>query len=88
MRVSILSVFFAALGISVAAFSADTGDAQGVYSGHVVWLKEPLFPADDRKGMAGKPKVDRLNPDSALRSRPIIGLAVLTGLHYAGSNPS
>lgn len=61
-------------------------NAQGVYSGQVVWLKEPTFPADDSRGMAGQPKVDRLNPDAALRSRPVMGLAILTGLHYAGNN--
>ncbi len=29
----------------------------GVYGGRIVWLKEPLFPAGDPGGMAGKPKV-------------------------------
>lgn len=61
-------------------------DAQGVYNGHVVWLKAPLFPADDSQGMAGKPKVDRLNPDPSLRTRPIIGLTMLAGFHYDGSH--
>ncbi|MGH8320511.1 MAG: DUF2147 domain-containing protein [Gammaproteobacteria bacterium] len=59
---------------------------QGVYNGRVVWLKVPLFPADDPQGMAGKPKVDRLNPDKALQTRPIMGLALLAGFHYAGNN--
>ncbi|MGH8127000.1 MAG: DUF2147 domain-containing protein [Gammaproteobacteria bacterium] len=58
----------------------------GVYNGHVVWLKAPLFPANAPNGMAGKPKVDRLNPDKSLRSRPIMGLTLLTGFHYAGGN--
>lgn len=40
--------------------------------GKIVWLKEPTY-AD------GKPKVDRKNPDSAMRNRQIIGLAILTG---------
>ncbi|MBS0431889.1 MAG: DUF2147 domain-containing protein [Proteobacteria bacterium] len=61
-------------------------NVQGVYGGQVVWLKEPRFPADDRQGMAGQPKVDRLNPDAALRNRPVMGLAILTGLHFAGGN--
>lgn len=62
-----------------------SGD-QGVYSGRVVWLKEPQFPAGDPGGMAGKPKVDRQNPDATLRNRPVMGLAVLTGLHFDGNN--
>ena len=49
-------------------------NAQGVYNGQVVWLKEPVFPADDNQGMAGQPKVDRLNPEAALRTRLVMGL--------------
>lgn len=61
-------------------------DAQGAFTGHVVWLKDPTFPAGDPGGMAGKPKLDRHNPDPALQGRPVKGMAVLTGLHYAGNN--
>ncbi|MGH8398120.1 MAG: DUF2147 domain-containing protein [Gammaproteobacteria bacterium] len=61
-------------------------NAHGAYNGRVIWLKAPLFPADDPQGMAGKPKVDRLNPDKDLRTRPIMGLALLAGFHYAGNN--
>jgi uncharacterized protein (DUF2147 family) len=57
----------------------------GVYDGTVVWLKEPNYPADD-KTMAGKPKVDRENPDKALQSRPIIGLLLIQGFKYAGDS--
>lgn len=57
-------------------------DSSGIFSGRVVWLKEPMFPANDSQGMAGKPKTDRLNPDAALRSRPIMGLTLLSDLHY------
>ena len=35
--------------------------AEGKYYGKIVWLKEPVYPADDKKGMAGKQKVDREN---------------------------
>jgi uncharacterized protein (DUF2147 family) len=31
--------------------------------GRVAWLREACFPADDREGMAGKPRTDRYNPD-------------------------
>ena len=47
--------------------------------GKVVWLRDAVYPADDRQGMAGKKKVDRENPDPKLRSTPILGLNVLKG---------
>lgn len=58
----------------------------GVYVGHIVWLKEPLYPADDPQGMADKPKVDRKNPDKTLQTRPIIGLPLVNGFHYADNS--
>ena len=57
-----------------------------VYDGRIVWLKEPLYPADDAQGMGGKPKVDRKNPDPALQTRPIIGLLLIQGFKYDGDN--
>ena len=51
-------------------------DAQEKLCGSIVWLKEPY---DD----AGQPKTDRNNPDPALRSRPIIGLPLLSGFAKA-----
>ena len=105
MRVLLLAVLLAFLGVATAAAAATPAngiagtwltndgtskvritESGGVYDGHVVWLKDPTFPADDAGGMAGKPKVDRQNPDPALRSRPVMGLAVLTGLRPAGAN--
>lgn len=98
MRTFVLGVFLAVLGVSAAVSAADTGEAingtwltadgtskvqisnaNGVVQGHVVWLKDP-------QGADGQPKVDRLNPDASLRGRPVMGLAVLTGFHYAGNN--
>lgn len=55
-----------------------------VYDGRIVWLKEPLYPADDAKGMAGQAKVDRENPDAALKTRPVIGLPLIQGFKYDG----
>ncbi len=43
--------------------------ADDMYSGSIVWLKEPLYPADD-KTLPGKPKVDRNNPDKAQQDSP------------------
>ena len=48
-----------------------------------MWLKEPLYPADDGGGMAGKPKVDRENPDPARRADPILGLRIVKGFAFA-----
>lgn len=54
------------------------------YYGRIIWLKEPFFPKDDNGGMAAQPKVDRENPNPALRDRPIIGLKIMEGFRYAG----
>jgi uncharacterized protein (DUF2147 family) len=47
-----------------------TRAGNGKFYGKVVWLKEPL--------KNGKPKVDELNADEKLRSRPRLGLPVLS----------
>jgi len=53
--------------------------------GKVVWLKNPNY-VNSKDGPVGTPKVDRKNPDPALRNRPIIGLQVIDGLAVAGEN--
>jgi uncharacterized protein (DUF2147 family) len=55
----------------VALAVADCGG--GSLCGRVVWLRTPR---DD----AGRPKRDAMNPDAALRDRPLCGVAVLDGL--------
>lgn len=45
------------------------------FFGKVIWLK---FPNDSK----GKPKTDVENPDPKLKSRPRLGLVVLTNLAY------
>ncbi len=59
---------------------------QGTYFGKIVWLKEPIYPADDRKGMTGKPKVDRENPDPARRTQPLVDLMLLRDFVFASNN--
>jgi uncharacterized protein (DUF2147 family) len=59
---------------------------QDTYCGKVIWLKQPNFSADDKRGMGGKPQVDRENPKPGLRSRPLVGLEIMSGLAYAGKN--
>jgi len=56
----------------------------GQYFGKFVALKEPLYPADDKAGLAGQVKVDRNNPDAAQHEQPIIGLVMLNNMQYAG----
>jgi len=54
--------------------------------GRVAWLREPNFPADDRKGMAGKPRIDRHNPQAELRTRGVLGLRIMEGFIRKGDN--
>lgn len=51
--------------------------------GKIVWLKVPNY-IDSKDGPVGKTKVDRKNPDPALRNRPILGLQVVKGLTAKG----
>lgn len=46
------------------------------FQGKIVWLIEPIDPATN------KPKTDTKHPNSALHSRPIIGLINLWGFSY------
>lgn len=56
------------------------------YCGRIVWLKEPLYPLDDKGGMGGKPLLDRENPLKELRSRPQLGLKIMAGYTFRGNN--
>ena len=56
------------------------------YCGEIVSLAKPNFPANDKLSMGGKPRIDRRNPDPALRNRPIAGLEFMTNFVYAGKN--
>jgi uncharacterized protein (DUF2147 family) len=47
-------------------------DCDDLLCGRIYWLNKPL-------SAGGQPKRDRLNPDAALRDRPLCGLTVLTG---------
>ena len=48
------------------------------YCGRISWLKEP-----DKDGKA---KVDENNPDTKLRSRPLLGLIILRGFMFDGED--
>jgi uncharacterized protein (DUF2147 family) len=60
--------------------------SNGQYCGKIIWLKEPNYPDNDPQGMSGKPKVDRENPDSSKRERPILGMNLVWGFTFSGGN--
>jgi uncharacterized protein (DUF2147 family) len=59
---------------------------EGRYCGKIILLKEPNYPADDPKGMAGKPKIDRENPEASKKERPILGMNIVWGFTHSGEN--
>ena len=58
----------------------------GHYCGKISWLKRPVYTPDDRDGVAGTPREDHKNPNPALRSRPLMGLQIMSGFNYGGGN--
>jgi len=56
------------------------------YCGAIAWLREPLYPPDDKDGMGGRPLLDRENPQKKLRSRPQLGLQIMAGYTFQGDN--
>jgi uncharacterized protein (DUF2147 family) len=52
----------------------------GGICGVIVGLKDPIDPA------TGKPQVDDKNPNPALKRRPMIGLALFSGMHPVAPN--
>ncbi len=48
------------------------------YEGRIVWLREP-------NDEAGKPKVDKNNPEEGLKTRPLLGLKILRDFDYKGN---
>lgn len=59
---------------------------QDKYCGRLVWLKDPDYPAGSKEGTPGTPKIDNNNPEPALRSRPVLGLSIMTDFGYVGDN--
>lgn len=83
----------AILGLWATAPGTENGQAHveivrngDVYSGRIVWLEKPTYPADDPGGMAGQARVDRNNPDAALRAKPIIGLTIVWDMVWDGGS--
>ncbi len=58
--------------------AVDVFECSGLVCGKIVWLLRPRTPA-------GRPDVDRLNPDPTLRHRPLCGLTIIWGLQPDGA---
>jgi uncharacterized protein (DUF2147 family) len=56
---------------------ADCGSA---LCGNIVWMKEPIDPETK------KPRVDKMNPEAALRTRPMMGVAIVIGMRPSGAH--
>jgi uncharacterized protein (DUF2147 family) len=52
----------------------------GGICGVIVWLRDPIDSA------TGRPQVDDKNPNPALKSRPVIGLPLFSGMRPSASN--
>ena len=72
-------------GEPVGVWLTQAGDARvkiskcgGGICGVIVGLKEPIDPA------TGRPQVDDKNPNPALKKRPMIGLALFSGMQPTG----
>lgn len=57
-----------------------TRNVQGGYGGTICWLRQPLDPK------TGKPQLDNLNENPALRTRAVMGMLILRGFTYRGDN--
>jgi len=55
-------------------------DCGGALCATIIWLKEPNDPE------TGRPKVDKNNADASKRSRPIVGIQIVSSLKPAGAN--
>jgi uncharacterized protein (DUF2147 family) len=58
----------------------------GKYCGKIIWAKEPNYPAGSTEGTPGTPRLDHHNPDTAKRSRPILGLQIVNDFIFAGED--
>ncbi|MGE0624261.1 MAG: DUF2147 domain-containing protein [Pseudomonadales bacterium] len=59
-----------------------TPGADGGLSARIIALKHPNWREKDRAGAVGEPKTDLHNPDERLRTRPLLGLEILSNYTY------
>jgi uncharacterized protein (DUF2147 family) len=52
----------------------------GQLCGTIVWLKEPI------DATTQKPKLDKMNADSNMRTRPLMGVTIVIGMKPAGAD--
>lgn len=55
-------------------------DCGGALCGNIVWMKDPIDPQTQ------KPRLDKMNPDTARRSRPLMGTAIVIGMKPSGAD--
>ena len=63
-------------------------EKDGKFFGTIIWLTEPLYPAEEPDGDAGKPKRDKNNSDAKAQKKPILGLQVLKNFSYDAADKS
>ena len=56
------------------------------YVGHIAWIQDDHYHAEDGPALDGKPVVDLNNPDPAQRNQPLLGLRLLWDLRYEQSH--
>jgi uncharacterized protein (DUF2147 family) len=55
-------------------------DCGGALCGNIVWMKEPIDPETQ------KPRADKMNPDTARRTRPLMGVTIVIGMRPSGAD--
>lgn len=58
----------------------------GKYFGRIIWLSHPVYGDDEPDGPPGAPIVDKKNPDTSLRGRPLLGMDLMTDFKHNGKN--
>ncbi|MGH8183782.1 MAG: DUF2147 domain-containing protein [Rhodanobacteraceae bacterium] len=56
--------------------------AGDTFDGYIAWQLHDTYGPEDGPALDGKVVTDRNNPNPALRTRPLTGLRLLTGLRY------
>ncbi len=60
----------------------EVGEANGTLYARVVSILDPVYREGEKDGPVGATRVDVHNPDASLRSRPIVGIDLLSGYQY------
>ncbi len=60
----------------------EVGEANGALYARVISVRDPVYIAGEKDGPVGTTRVDVHNPDASLRSRPIVGIDLVSGYKY------